>query len=97
MQVLGMKSGKTRFLLEYAARNHVPVITSNKAALEVKAQNYGIKDVNIIDFIDLDESNYEIGECVIHNGGELFEWMLDQYYGLTPTYAEMEIIHKEGD
>jgi len=91
MKILTMPEGKTKYLLDYASKNHVPILTSDKDSLEVKAREYGIKNVTILDYNDLDDDNFEIGECVIHNGNDILTWMLDRFYGLVPTYAEMNL------
>ena len=91
MKVLTMPKGKTRYLLEYSSKNQVPIITSNKHTLEIKAHEYGIDNAKILDYEDLDDDNFEIGECVVHNGDEVLTWLLDRFYGLVPTYAEMNL------
>lgn len=54
-----MGTGKTRELLELAAENNGQVLTTDKRALKVKAEAYGI-DVPIFDIYDLmEDDNYD--------------------------------------
>ena len=48
----GRSNGKTRRLMEYAAKNGMAVLTTNKNSLEYKASCYGIK-VPIFDMNDV--------------------------------------------
>ena len=74
-------SGKARELLEAAADAHAVVITENKAAMRVKAQNYGIHDVNIYDYNDL--GNLPAGQKImIHNMDKFTRDLLITEYGL---------------
>ena len=66
----GRSNGKTRRLMEYAAKNGMAVLTTNKNSLEYKASCYGIKvpifDMN--DVLDADcskrmETNIVIDDC----------------------------------
>ena len=43
----GRSNGKTRRLMEYAAKNGMAVLTTNKNSLEYKASCYGINFVSI--------------------------------------------------
>lgn len=61
-----MGTGKTKELLSIAAKNNGQVLTTNKAALQVKAKSYGI-DVPIIDLYDLSEKDYDLNKQIYIN------------------------------
>ena len=52
-------TGKTRELLTEAYLNHAQVLTTNKRALQAKADAYMIPDVKIIDLNDMMYDNYD--------------------------------------
>lgn len=59
-----MGTGKTKELLQYAADNNGQVLTTDKRALQVKADSYGIK-VPIIDLYDyIYDDNYDHNKYV---------------------------------
>ena len=53
----GRSNGKTRRLMEYAAKNGMAVLTTNKNSLEYKASCYGIK-VPIFDMNDILDADF---------------------------------------
>lgn len=76
-------SGKAYELLEYASRVEAIVLTSNKAALQVKANAYGFDNLTIIDYEDLENGNYYYGQpLVIHNSDKLLQKIFADKYGL---------------
>ena len=78
-------SGKAKELLTYAQENHATVLTQDKRALQVKADNYGLHDINIMDYEDLENDDYDIcTPIVIHNADKFLTYVLDRYYGLNP-------------
>lgn len=76
-------SGKAKELLAAARELNCSILTQDKKAFEVKAKGYGYPDVNIIDYEDLKNDNYEYGgDILIHNGDKVFEWIFDYFYGI---------------
>ena len=76
-------TGKAKELLAQARANNAIVVTQNKKAFIVKAKSYGYEDVEIIDYDDLNNSNYTICKPVlIHNGDEVLKYLMDIYYAL---------------
>lgn len=65
-------TGKTRQLLEYAAKSRATVITKNARALRVKAQSYGIS-VDIVEADSLTENTLFDKRVVIHNLDDYLE------------------------
>lgn len=69
-------SGKTRALLEYAKANNCVVICRNSAAMENKAQAYGIYGLNFI--------SYQEAQSSIMNGNNFLQndslWDKDNSY-----------------
>lgn len=80
----GRGTGKAKQLLEAAAKaEKSAILTQDKRALEVKANSYGIKDVKIFDYEDLENDNIEIyTNLYIHNADKFLEYLCDRYYGL---------------
>ena len=80
----GRGTGKAKQLLEAAAQTeNSAILTQDKRALEVKANSYGIKDVKIFDYEDLE--NDEIGiytNLYIHNADKFLVYILNRYYAL---------------
>ena len=60
MEIIARPAGtnKTKELLEMANKNDGVVLTSEKRALQVKADAYGFENITIIDWFDLFEANY---------------------------------------
>lgn len=82
--IRGRDSGKAKELLQYARENKASVITQNKKALKVKADSYNFYDVNIIDYNDLKNDEYDWrAPVVVHNADKMLYTLLDKYYGLT--------------
>ena len=76
-------SGKSRKLLELAAEHDATVVTQNKRALKEKAKAYGIKGIDIIDYDDLWNDNYDIYKPIfIHNGDKMLAHLFDKFYNL---------------
>ncbi len=81
--IRGRDSGKAKELLEYAQQNDAMIITQNKRAFKVKAESLGFKDIEIIDYEDLQYDNYDDNKpVVIHNGDKMLYWLISQKYGL---------------
>ena len=76
-------SGKAKQLLETARKNHYAILTQDKNAFSVKAHSYGFDDIQIIDYDDLKNDNYEYGgNILIHNGDKVLKWIFDYFYGI---------------
>ena len=52
-------TGKTRELLMAAYLDHAQVLTTNKRAIQAKADAYGIPDLKVIDVEDIFYENYD--------------------------------------
>ena len=74
MKVIARPCGtnKTKELLEMADKNDGIVLTSEKRALQVKAEAYGFHNLTIIDWFDLFESEYPADkhDLYIHKTGD---------------------------
>lgn len=57
-------SGKTSRLMLIAKENNATLVCANPAAMEVKAQAYGLSDINFISYHDF-VTSYEEGNFVI--------------------------------
>ena len=76
-------SGKARQLLEAARKQNCAILTQDKNAFSVKAHSYGFDDIQIIDYDDLKNDNYEYGgNILIHNGDKVLGWLFDYFYGI---------------
>lgn len=73
--IRGRDSGKAKELLEYARENNALVVTENKRAFQVKANSLGYKDVTIVDYEDLSNTDFtnEFSSIVIHNADKWLE------------------------
>lgn len=81
--IRGRDSGKAKELLEAARELNCSILTQDKKAFEVKAKGYGYPDVNILDYEDLKNDNYEYGgNVLIHNGDKTLKWLMDYFYGI---------------
>ena len=81
--IRGRDSGKAKELLAAAQELNCSILTQDKKAFEVKAKGYGYPDVNILDYEDLKNDNYEYGSNIlIHNGDKTLEWLMDYFYGI---------------
>lgn len=77
-------SGKAKDLLQYASENNAIVVSGDKRAFKVKAESYGIDNVEIIDYNDLWEDNFDATRpLVIHNGDKMLKWMIDKFFNAT--------------
>lgn len=82
--IRGRDSGKAKELLAFAREHNAAILTQDKHAFKVKAENYGYRDVEILDYQDLHNDNYNWNiPIVIHNGDKLLYYLMDKYYGLT--------------
>jgi len=82
--IRGRDSGKAKELLAFAHERNAAVLTQDKHAFKVKAENYGYGDVEILDYQDLHNDNYNWRTpIVVHNADKTLYWLLDKYYGLT--------------
>ena len=82
--IRGRDSGKAKELLKYAREHNAAIVTQDKHSFKVKAESYGYTDVEILDYQDLKNDNYDWQTpVVVHNGDKLLYTLLDKYYGLT--------------
>ncbi len=76
-------SGKAKELLEQARAHNAIILTKDKRGFEVKKKSYKYEDVNILDYNDLEEDNYDLTKPIlIHNVEHYLDYMSDRYYGL---------------
>ena len=76
-------TGKTKELFQAAATQSATILTENKRALQVKAESYGYPMLNIIDYKDLEDGNYYLGETIfIHKAENFLKWKFYKDYGL---------------
>ena len=82
--IRGRDSGKAKELLAYAREHHAAVLTQDKHSFKVKAAGYGYDDIEILDYQDLHNDNYDWQTpIVVHNGDKLLYTLMNKYYGLT--------------
>lgn len=82
--IRGRDSGKAKELLAYAREHHAAVLTQDKHSFKVKAAGYGYNDIEILDYQDLHNDNYNWQTpIVVHNGDKLLYTLMNKYYGLT--------------
>ncbi len=75
-------TGKTHELLSAAYINHAQVLTTNKRALQAKADAYGIPDITILDWHDLVYGNYDNTKPLyIHKMEDVVQDLLYADYG----------------
>lgn len=78
-------SGKTKKLLEAAREKQAIILTQDKRAFKVKAHSYGYDDIQILDYEDLENDNYNLDKPIlIHNADKVLNYLFDRYYGLKP-------------
>lgn len=85
MKVIARPKGtnKTKELLTMAEENQGIVLTTEKRALQVKALNYGLKNVNIVDWGDLFYGNYDKDKPLyIHKAADVFQEYLKADFGI---------------
>jgi hypothetical protein len=76
-------TGKTRELLTIADENNGQVLTSNKRALQAKADAYGLHDLFIIDWNDMMYGGYDAHKPLyIHKADEVFAELFDNDFKL---------------
>lgn len=77
-------TGKTKQLLMTAQNTeNSAILTQDKRALEVKAKSYGIENVEIFDYDDLENDNIPLYTYLyIHDVTYLLEYLMNRYYGL---------------
>jgi len=81
--IRGRDSGKAKELLEAAQEYNAAIITQNKRSFLVKAHNYGFHDVEVLDYDDLMNDNYDVNKPVlIHNADKMLYHMIQNHYGL---------------
>ena len=82
--IRGRDSGKAKELLAYAREHHAAVLTQDKHTFKVKAAGYGYDEIEILDYQDLYNDNYNWNTpIVVHNADKLLYYLMDKYYGLT--------------
>ena len=88
-------TGKTRELLTAAYLNRAQVLTTNKRALQAKADGYQIPDVKIIDWNDMMYGNYDTHMPVyIHKIKDVIQELFDsdfngvQFEGMSVTMED---------
>jgi len=75
-------TGKTRELLTAAYMNNAQVLTTNKRALQAKADAYHIPDVKVLDWNDLVYGNFDNNKPLyIHKMDEVIQVLLDSDFG----------------
>ena len=78
-------SGKTKKLLETAREKNALILTQDKRAFKVKAHSYGYDDINILDYEDLENDDYDLMKPIlVHNADKVSNYLFDRYYGLKP-------------
>lgn len=78
-------SGKSKQLLEQARANNAIILTKDKRGFEVKKKSYGYEDIDILDYEDLENDNYDLARPIlIHNVEAVIDYLFDRYYGLKP-------------
>lgn len=83
IKIIGARNtGKTKLLLEKAINNHGTILTENKEALRVKANAYGFYNLDIINYQDLIDGNYRLGQPLYIQKAELFLDTIAKKYGL---------------
>lgn len=79
----GRGTGKSKQLLEQARANNAIILTKDKRGFEVKAKAYGYDNIDILDYEDLENDDYNLTRPIlIHNVEHYLDYMTDRYYGL---------------
>jgi len=77
-------TGKTKELMEAALEADGMILTTNKRALQVKAEAYGFDALEIIDINDLYEGNYDEDKPLfVHKLEDVMEEYCRMEFGLT--------------
>ena len=78
-------TGKAQQLLTAAREKNAIILTQDKRAFKVKAHSYGYDDIEILDYEDLENDDYDLNQPVLlHNADKILEYLFDRYYGLKP-------------
>lgn len=91
---IGIKgNGKTRRLLEYAAKNNSIVVCSMPKAMEEKAREYGIKNIECISYSTFLDVNHKLkGQTIVIDEIEgLLQRLNNNIIGYTLGVEENEI------
>ena len=83
LKIVGNRdSGKTKQLIEYAQKTpRAAILTKDKRGLEVKAHNYGIDNIQIYDYEDLENDIIPIdASLMVHQAEPLLEYLMEHYY-----------------
>ena len=76
-------SVKAKDILKFARENKCMILTMDKRGFQVKADSLGFSDIEIVDFDDLHNDNYDFTKpVVIHNVDKVLKFLMDYYYGL---------------
>ena len=74
-------TGKTRELLMAACLDHAQVLTTNKRALQAKADAYQIPDIKIIDWHDMMYGNFDMKmPLYINKAEDVLQELFYSYY-----------------
>lgn len=77
-------TGKTKELMDMALEADGMILTTNKRALQVKAEAYGFDSLYIIDINDLYEGNYDEDKPLfVHKLEDVMEEYYRMEFGLT--------------
>lgn len=77
-------TGKTKELMDMALEADGMILTTNKRALQVKAEAYGFDSLYIIDINDLYEGNYDENKPLfVHKLEDVMEEYYRMEFGLT--------------
>lgn len=77
-------TGKTKELMDMALEADGMILTTNKRALQVKAEAYGFDSLYIIDINDLYEGNYDEDKPLfVHKLEDVMEEYYKMEFGLT--------------
>lgn len=76
-------TGKTKELMEAALEVDGTIFTNNKRALRVKADSYGFDSLNIMDWDDLLDGNFDPEKPIfVHKLEDVMEELLYSDYGV---------------
>ena len=85
MKIIARPQGtnKTKELLELANKNHGMVLTTEPHALQVKADSYGFKNIEFVDWANLLYNDYDASRPLyIHKAGDVFKTYMKLDFGL---------------
>lgn len=76
-------TNKTKDLLEIANKQNGLVLTTEKRALQVKADSYGLKNLTIVDWSDLLYDDFDTSKPLfIHKAADVFKDYMKLDFGL---------------